>query len=283
MHQALGQLLDVLDLEQIDAHAYRGVSPGLDRDHLFGGQVLAQALVASHRSSRGDPAHSLHAYFLRRGTPREPIRYEVERLRASRAFESFQVNAVQSDETILQMIASHHVDEEGPVHQIPMDAVGPPQGERYERALLRAMTPHGYTDESTPFELPVEIRGIGGVGLFSSEVKPPQARCWMRVRGPLADDPQLHQCLFAYASDYAIFTPAVSPHPVPVTAFQSASLDHAIWFHRDFRMDDWVLFELDSPYTGGGRGIGRGLLYTREGDLVASCVQEGLLRPLRVG
>jgi acyl-CoA thioesterase-2 len=280
MHQALGQLLDVLDLERIDAHAYRGVSPGLDRDHLFGGQVLAQALVASHRSSRGDPAHSLHAYFLRRGTPRRPIRYEVKRLRASRAFESFQVNAVQDDETILQMIASHHIHEEGPVHQIPMDAVGPPQGEAYEHAMLRVMAPAGADSPEMGFELPVEIKGVGGLAMFSSDVKPPNARCWLRVRDKLPDDLALHQCLFAYASDYAIMAPALNPHPFGVTAIQSASLDHAIWFHRPFRLDEWMLFELDSPVAGGGRGLGRGLLYDQGGELVASCVQEALMRPL---
>ena len=123
--------------------------------------------------------------------------------------------------------------------------------------------------------------GVGGVGLFSTDVKPPQARFWLRVRGELPDDPSLHQALFAYASDYAIMAPALNPHPISVTSLLSASLDHAVWFHRPFRMDEWLFFELDSPIASGGRGVGRGLLYTREGELVASCVQEGLLRPLR--
>ena len=167
-----------------------------------------------------------------------------------------------------------------------MDDVGEPEGETYERGLLRAMTPQGQEKkaslgpEEPSFELPVEIRGVGGLALFTSEVRPPQARCWMRMRGALPDDPALHQCLFAYASDYAIMAPAVHPHPFPVTALQSASLDHAVWFHRPFRMDEWLLFELDSPVATGARGIGRGLLYTRDGQLVASCVQEALLRPL---
>jgi acyl-CoA thioesterase-2 len=191
------------------------------------------------------------------------------------------VVASQHDTEIFEMGVSYHVEEVGPTHQIPMDEVGPPAGEGYERALLRAMTPAGFEDDATPFELPVEIRGVGGIGLFSSDVNPPQARCWMRLRDGIRDDPVLHQCVFAYASDYAIMVPAMNPHPMPVTALQSASLDHAVWFHRDFRMDEWLLFELDSPIATGARGVGRGLLYTRKGLLVASCVQESLLRPLR--
>jgi acyl-CoA thioesterase-2 len=129
----------------------------------------------------------------------------------------------------------------------------------------------------------VEIRGSANAALFTDRVEPPRAHCWMRVRGALPDDPALHQCLFAYASDYTIMAPIVQPHPVPITVLQSASLDHAIWFHRDFRMDDWLLFQLDSPVATGARGIGRGLLYARDGTLLASCVQEGLIRPVAAG
>jgi acyl-CoA thioesterase-2 len=249
--------------------------------HLFGGQVLAQGLVAAHRSLGGGPAHSLHAYFLRRGTPTLPIRYEVQSLRAGRSFRTGTVTAVQNDAAILQMTISYHGEEPGPSHQIPMDAVGGPEGEAYEQALIRAMSHLRDEDDDTPFELPVEIRGVGGIAMFSEEIKPPNVRCWMRVRSRLPDDPLLHQCMFAYASDYAIMVPALHPHPFGIDALQTASLDHALWFHDDFRMDEWVLFELDSPVTRGARGIGRGLLYTESGDLVGSCVQEGLLRPLR--
>jgi acyl-CoA thioesterase-2 len=204
-------------------------------------------------------------------------------LRKSRAFETVEVLARQdADDPILQMVASFHRPEEGPTHQIPMDAVGPPQGESFEESLLRAMTPHGFdADGDSPFELPVEIRSVGGIGIFSKDVRPPQARCWLRARGAVPDDPALHQCLFAYASDYAIMAGALNPHPVSAIEMHSFSLDHAIWFHRALRMDDWLLFELDSPVAAGARAVGRGLLYTRDGELVASCVQEGLLRPQR--
>lgn len=283
MHPTFDRLLAVLDLRAEGEGVYRAESPNPDSPRLFGGQVLAQGLAASQREEGGAHANSMHAYFLQRGTSAEPIRLEVTLLRRSRAFRTWQVSATQSVGPILQMIVSYHDAETGPDHQIPMDQVGPPSGEAYEKSLLQLMTPGAFGGQELAIELPVEIRGVGGLALFSSEVKPPQARCWMRMRGEVPDDPALHQCLFAYASDYAIFAPAVHPHPHPVTAFQSASLDHAIWFHRPFRMDEWLLFELDSPLTHGARGIGRGLLYTRDGELVASCVQEGLLRPLREG
>ncbi len=281
MHEALQRLLDVLRPKKVAEGVFEAGHPRDGGGHLFGGQVLAQAFCAAGEVLGEGFAHSLHAYFLRRGNPRDPLRFEVTCLRTTRSFRTAQVTALQNDEPILHMVVSHHENEEGLTHQIPMDAVGPPQGEVFERALLRAMTPKGFDDEDTPLELPVEIVGVGGVGLFSTEVKPPQARFWLRVRGELPDDPALHQALFAYASDYAIMAPALNPHPISITSLQSASLDHAVWFHRPFRVDEWLFFELDSPVATGARGLGRGLLYTREGELVASCVQEGLLRPLR--
>lgn len=247
--------------------------------------MLAQALAAAHRERPGCLANSLHAAFLHRGNIADPIRYAVERLRRSRAFTTHQVTARQGGQVILQMTVSHHEPEEGLEHRIPMDAVGPPSGETYERALWRAMTPDAQLDDddAIPFELPVEIRGTSSRALFTDQVDPPRAHCWMRVRGALPDDPALHQCVFAYASDYAIMSPILHPHPVRVTALQTASLDHAIWFHDALRMDDWVLFELDSPVAGRARGLGRGLLYTTDGRLVASCVQEALIRALGAG
>jgi acyl-CoA thioesterase-2 len=281
MHEALQRLLDVLQPEKVAEGVFEAGHPRDGGGHLFGGQVLAQGFCAAGQLLGEGFAHSLHAYFLRRGNPLDPLRFEVTGLRASRAFRTAQVTALQNDQPILHMVVSHHENEEVLTHQIPMDAVVPPQGEAFDRALLRTMTPQGFDDEDTPFELPVEIVGVGGVGLFSTDVKPPQARFWLRVRGELPDDRSLHQALFAYASDYAIMAPALNPHPISVTSLQSASLDHAVWFHRPFRMDEWLFFELDSPVATGARGVGRGLLYTREGELVASCVQEGLLRPLR--
>jgi acyl-CoA thioesterase-2 len=281
MHVTLQRLIEILRPEKVGEGVFEAGHLREGLGHLFGGQVLAQGCRAANQVLGDGFTHSLHAVFLRRGNTTDPVRFEVKGLRASRSFATAQVTALQEGAPILHMVVSHHANQEsGLTHQIPMDAVGPPQGEAYEQALLRAMTPNASEDEDTPFELPVEIIGVGGVGLFSTDVKPPQARFWLRVRGDLPDDPPLHQALFAYASDYAIMAPALNPHPVTVTSLQSASLDHAVWFHRPFRMDEWLLLELDSPVASGARGIGRGLLYTREGELVASCVQEGLIRPL---
>jgi len=280
MTESVAKLLDQLDLDQLEDDLFEGQSSAMGAGRVFGGQVLAQALVASQRSSRGIPAHSLHAYFLNRGDPAHPIRYRVARLRSSRAFDAFEVTATQRDQTIFKMMASHHEPEPGPEHQIPMDEVGQPEGETFEEAMLRVMTPRGEELGTINWELPVEIRGVGGLAMFSRDVRPPNARVWLRVRGELPDDPDLHRALFAYASDYAIMAPALHPHPVTAMDMMTASLDHSLWFHRPFRMDEWLLFELDSPVSLGARGLGRGLLYDTDGRLVASAVQEAMMRPL---
>jgi acyl-CoA thioesterase-2 len=280
MTESVARLLSILDLKQVEAGCFEGGCANHGGAHLFGGQVLAQALVASQRCSRGHPANSCHAYFLKRGDPTRPIRFRVEQRRESRAFETYQVVASQDGTPILEMLASHHMPEPGPEHQIPMDEVGAPEGESYEETLLRLMAPQGHAMAELELELPVEIRTMGGIGLFSRDVRPPSARCWLRFRSRLPDDVALHQACFAYASDYAIMAPALDPHPVTTMDMQTASLDHAIWFHRPFRADEWMLFELDSPAAFGGRAVGRGLLYDAGGHLVASCTQEATLRHL---
>jgi acyl-CoA thioesterase-2 len=279
MHAAVEHLLEVLALESAGPGRWNARSVGDMGDRLFGGQVLGQCMVAAGKVVGPAPVHSLHACFLNRGTPAETIVFEVEQVRESRSFATCHVTAHQGSGAIFEAFVSTQEPEVGPVHQIPMDDVGEPRGESYERAMLQMMTPEGRAGREPPFELPVEIRAEGGLGLFDTGIRPPGVRCWMRMRDRLPDDPGLHQALFAYASDYAIMAPALNPHPISVLNIQSASLDHAIWFHRDFRMDEWILFELDSPVASGGRGIGRGLVYTRDGALVASCVQEGLMRP----
>jgi len=282
MYVPLEQLLRCLDLKEVGSDRWAGRSPDPGIGHLFGGQVLAQGLVAANRSLGGGLAHSLHAHFLRRGTPARPIDFVVESLRSGRSIRTGTVTAVQDDAAILRMTVSYHRAESGPAHQIPMDAVGAPEGEAYEEALVRSVGRLlGY--DLSDRQLPLEIRGVGGIGIFSDEIKPPNARCWMRTRGALPDDPLFHQCLFAYASDYAMMLPVLNPHPVSIPTVQTTSLDHAIWFHGDFRMDEWVLFELDSPVSRDGRGVGRGLLYTRAGELVASSVQEALIRTRSTG
>jgi acyl-CoA thioesterase-2 len=280
MTDAVARLLSLLDLERIEDDCFEADCESHGGVHLFGGQVLAQALAASHRCSRGDPANFLHACFLERGDPAKRIRFRVERIRRSRAFEAHRIQASQDGRPILEMLASHHLPETGPEHQIPMDEVGAPEGESYEESLLRVMMPEGESIGDVDFELAVEIRAVGGLGMFSRDVRPPNARCWLRFRSRLPDDPALHQACFAYASDYAIIAPALHPHPFTAMDMQTASLDHAIWFHRPFRADEWMLFELDSPAAFGGRAVARGLLYDARGRLVASCAQEATLRHL---
>jgi len=280
MHESLANLTASFEVVPIGDGLYRGDLPGWHGPHLFGGQALAQGLAAANRFVEGALANSFHAYFLSRGNAHDPVEYSVEGLRASRSFHTLAVTARQAGKRILALQVSYHVEEPGPVHQIPMDEVGPPTGDYYERALLQVNSPDDLGGIES-FELPVEIRGVGGIGLFDSEIRPPQARFWLRARDPLPDDPSLHQCLFAYSSDYPIMAPAFNPHPHTVKSLQTASLDHAIWFHQRFRMDEWLLFELDSPVAHGARSTGRGLLYSRDGSLVASCVQESLVRPIR--
>ena len=285
MTESVDRLLALLDLERVEDDRFEGDSfeGQCERHggvHLFGGQVLAQALVASQRCSRGHPANSLHACFLKRGDPNLPIRFRVDERRVSRAFETNQVVASQDGTPILEMLVSHHMSETGPEHQLAMDAAAGPEGESYEETMLRVMVPGGATIGELEFELAVEIRAVGGLGLFAHDVREPRARCWMRLRSRLPEDPALHQACFAYASDYAIMSAALNPHPVSTMEMQTASLDHAIWFHRSFRIDEWMLFDLDSPAAWGGRTVGRGLLYDAHGHLVASCIQESTLRPL---
>ena len=277
MYVALEKLLGCLDLERVSESEWEGRSPDPDVPHLFGGQVVAQALAAAHRSFGAGRARSLHASFLGRGSSAQPIRFVARSLRLGRSIRTGTVTATQGEEVLLHATVSHHGGEAGPAHQIPMDDVGAPVGEAYEDGIARALGPV-LGEAPARRQLPFEIRGVGGIGLFRDEVEPPRARCWMRSRGPLPDDPLVHQCLFAYASDYAMMMPVLNPHPMSIPTLRTTSLDHAIWFHRDFRIDDWALFELDSPVSGDGRGLGRGLLYTRAGELVASCVQEGLMR-----
>ena len=278
----LAQLLSYLDLERIEVNLFRGLSPQGRRDRIFGGQVLAQAMVAAGRTVEGRSAHSLHGYFLRPGDPNVPILFEVSRIRDGRSFTTRTVVAVQHGEAIFNLSISYQVEEKGLEHQIHADIGGPPEGEVYEEAIRREIERHGVAIEKDDrrFDLPIEIRTEGGLHFDDAGVHPPRLRCWMRAKGRLPDDPSLHQCVLAYASDFTIGVSAVRPHPVGlVTAgFRTASLDHAMWFHRAFRADEWLLFEQDSPVSAHARGFGRGTFYTRDGVLVASCVQESLIR-----
>jgi acyl-CoA thioesterase-2 len=281
----LDDLLALLDLEGIEQNLFRGVSPRDGRDRIFGGQVLAQGLVAAGRTvelASGRSTHSLHAYFLRPGDPRIPILFEVDRIRDGRSFTTRRVVAIQRGQAIFNMAVSYQVDEEGLEHQIDAPELPGPEGDLYEEELRRMIAASGREIERDDrrFELPIEIRTLGGLGLFSAEVRPPYTHCWIRAKGNLPDDLLLQQCVLAYASDFTMLVNTLHPHPIAMASarIQTASLDHAMWFHRPFRADEWLLYTQESPVSARARGLARGLVYTREGRLVASCVQEGLLR-----
>ena len=285
--KALDELVDLLDLEPIEVNLFRGVSPQDDRQRVFGGQVAGQALVAAGRTVTEGRVHSLHAYFLRPGDPSVPIVYEVDRIRDGRSFSTRRVVAIQHGRAIFNLSASfHHVEEPGPEHQRPMPQVPAPES---LPTFEERMAP--YRDRLAPwFERPrpIDIRHVGGNPLEREAEEPAAApepaQVWLRADGRLPSEPLLHACVVAYASDLTLLDTTLAPHGLSIWSapgFMLASLDHAMWFHRPFRADDWLLYDQDSPVARGALGFARGSLYTRHGELAVSVVQEGLVRPLR--
>jgi len=279
--EALSDLLERLAVERLEANLFRGGSPPAPNGRIFGGLVLAQGLRAAFETVEARPAHSLHAYFLRPGDPRRPIVYEVDRIRDGRSFTTRRIVAVQGGEAILNMAVSFQIEEAGFEHQIEQDIPTEVDGELYEEGLRRGLRALGVDiPDGAPKPQPVEIRVPEGLRLFDEERYAPQMGCWLRSRGPLGDDRGLHQCVLAYASDLAVMVPAIHPHDVGLMSpgIQSASLDHAMWFHRPLRVDQWLWCAHESPVTARARGFGRTAFFTRAGELVASCAQEGLIR-----
>jgi acyl-CoA thioesterase-2 len=281
--ETINELIHLLDLEEIEKNHYRATSPDEGWQRVYGGQVIGQALVAASRTVSEDRrAHSLHGYFLRPGDTSIPILYTVDRIRDGRSFTTRRVVAVQHGRAIFNMSISFQLEEDGFDHQLPMpEAPGPTQlrDERELREEWISQLPPEYAD-SFASERPIEIRPVDPVDIFHPEKRPPQQMCWMKARDPLPDDPRLHQCVLAYLSDWSLLDTATLPHAVSFTQsnMQVASLDHAMWFHRPFRADDWLLYVQDSPSASGARGLNRGLIYDQQGILVASAAQEGLIR-----
>jgi acyl-CoA thioesterase II len=283
MGKALDRLLDLLDLEQIEVNIFRGLSPDERRQRVFGGQVAGQALVAAGRTVPADrPVHSLHAYFIRPGDPAVPIVYLVDRVRDGRSFTTRRVSAVQHGEAIFTLSASFHRDEPGPEHADPMPAAPPPETVERNSDRLRRML--GETPGQT-FEPPIDVRSVGP--LSAEAARDPSLRTtrnliWLRVDGELPDDPLLHVCLMTYASDMTLLDSVLTGHGLSWLDGRTvgASLDHAMWFHRPFRADRWLLYAQESPVASAARGLARGQVFTAEGDLVVSVMQEGLIRAL---
>jgi acyl-CoA thioesterase-2 len=287
MSTVLQNLLDLLKLELLEDDLYQGNSQDLGFRNLFGGQVLGQALAAATQSCDHRNVHSLHAYFVRAGKSHLPIQYRVVRIRDGNSFSVRQVTASQDGQPILIMSASLQTDESGFEHQIEMPQVAPPESLKSDIEMARAVKdriPERIREQFT-CDRPIEIRQVDPVNPFRADKKPPVRYAWFRTVGEMPDDPTLNKCLLAYASDFGLLGTSLRPHGV--TYFQSdmmtASLDHAMWFYRDFRMDDWMLYASDSPTAAHARGFNRGNIFTRDGKLVACVTQEGLIRQLAAG
>jgi len=283
-----GGLVALFDLEPIGPDRYVGHSPPNGWKRVFGGQVIAQAMIAAQRSVEGRAPHSLHAYFILGGDPQEPIQYEVERIRDGRSFATRRVVARQRGEAIFVLSTSFQIEEDGLEHSLPMpdapdpDALADPAelvkfaGEtvqQHMKAFLERIRPI----EFRPTDLSRYQPRVPG------EKREPRQSLWMRIGGRLPDDPAIHRAALAYLSDMTLLDTVLVAHGYSISSgkFQIASLDHALWFHRPFRADEWLLYVQDSPNAGGARGLTRWLLYTRAGALVASVVQEGLIRRRR--
>ena len=278
-------IVDALTLEPIDADWFRGRTPEIERNHgrIFGGQVIAQALTAAYKTVAGRPCHSLHAYFIRPGDPKVPVLYEVERTREGRSFATRRVVASQHGAKILTLAASFHAQEPGLSHATPMEATTPPEelptdAERWEQLpqeITKGLHPPVWVDA-------LEMRSVEPMIMLDPTAMAPRQRMWFRAHERVGSDPILNQCLLAYVSDVSLVTACGRPHGLSgFKGDQLASLDHAIWFHERVNMSDWMLYDQDSPWSGGARGFNRGTIYRRDGVMVANVAQEGLMRPAR--
>ena len=281
----LNALLSILDLEPLEHNLFRGLSPQTQWQRVFGGQVIGQALVAASRTVDKSEAHSLHAYFLRPGDPRLPIIYEVDRIRDGSSFATRRVMAIQHGKAIFSMSASFHCKEEGLEHTSKMPDVPGPDALPSEAELKARFIDQlpavirAYWEEARP----IEIRPVDFARFVSNKPGPPRQYVWMRATGTLPDDPRLHQCVLGYASDFFLLDTALIAHGRHIfdPDLFLASLDHAMWFHNPFRADQWLLYAMDSPFSGHARGFNRGQVFTESGTLVASTAQEGLIRKRR--
>ena len=283
MQSQTADVLALLELEQLEVNLFRGESRDIGAAQVFGGQVLGQALTAASLTVEGRIVHSLHAYFLRRGDFNAPIVYEVDRSRDGHSFSNRRVVAIQHGEQIFNMTASFQVVEEGLEHQLDMPDVPPPEQLPDMLEVLRPMVDRlpervkRFVETPRPFEFRM-VQPLPN--LIEPANHPPARQVWFRLPDKIPDDESLHRRLLAYVSDYYLLDTAVLPHGMSFLSAKAvmASIDHAMWFHRPLRVDDWLLYALDSPSSSGARGFGRGSVFARDGRLVASTAQEGLIR-----
>ncbi|MEM1035297.1 MAG: acyl-CoA thioesterase II [Pseudomonadota bacterium] len=288
MSDPVGDLIDLMDLERLEVDLFRGQSPENETNQrVFGGQVIAQSLVAAHRTVDLETRsiHSMHAYFIRPGDPSIPIIYEVDRSRDGGSFTTRRIVAIQHGKQIFNLAASFHKVEEGWHHQHTMPDVPAPedlQNRIEHRKRIAERIPERFRKDWLRARA-VEIREVDPLDPVTPEKTSDVQHLWFRVARPIDETPWLHQCLMAYASDMALLGTGNRPHGISWMSGQlmSASLDHAMWFHAPIKFDDWHLYTMDSPYSGGARSFNRGSVYTRDGQLVASVAQEGLMRPMK--
>lgn len=278
----VAELVSILDPETIERNIFRGHGPKVSWQRVYGGLVVAQSLVAAQRTVEGRAPHSMHCYFLLAGDPGAPIVYEVDRVRDGGSFATRRVLAIQHGRPIFSMAASFHKAEPGFEHAAAAPAAPDPDSLPSQAELVEkfgAMLPEAiraYLQRPRAFEM----RPVDHSRYFGTGGRKPEQMVWLRIRAPLPNDPALHRAVIAYLSDLTLLDTALVPHGRSVfsRSMQLASLDHAIWFHADARADDWLLYAQDSPAAGGARGLARGQMFTREGRLVASFAQEGLMR-----
>lgn len=283
MSEVLKDLLNLLSLEKIEEGLYRGKSQDIALGHVFGGQVIGQALSAAKQTIDIDRrAHSFHCYFLRPGDATKPIVYDVENIRDGGSISTRRVKAVQNGKQIFFLTASFHRAEGGFSHQASMPEIAPPESLMSELELARKFAEHipPKIRKQVTCEKPIEIRPVEFFNPLKPEKTAPKRHVWMKANGSLPDDLRIHKYLLAYASDFAFLPVAGQPHQVSfmLPQFQMATIDHSMWFHREFRFDDWLLHVIESPSASNDRGFVRGQFFDRQGRLVASTAQEGVMR-----
>jgi acyl-CoA thioesterase II len=280
---AMETLLATLDLEPIEVDIFRGTSPQVGWQRVFGGQVIAQALMAAQRTVEAERlVHSLHAYFMRPGDPSVPIVYQVERIRDGSSFNTRRVVAIQHGKAIFALSASFQIVEPGFEHQVAMPDVPMPETLIDENEIAKRYLAHAPEAIRKYWgrERPIEIRPVSLTHYFSDKKLDPLQHVWVRANGPVPDDRHAQAAVLAYISDMTLLDTSLYPHGTSIfdQTIQVASLDHSMWFHRPVKLDDWLLYTQDSPSASGARGLTRGSLYTRDGVLIASVAQEGLIR-----
>jgi acyl-CoA thioesterase II len=286
MDSTLDALVRQLDLENLEDNLFRGQSTDLGNKAVFGGQVIGQALTAASRTVDARVPHSLHAYFLLPGDVSAPIVYEVDRIRDGKSFAARRIQAIQHGRPILSMIASFQLEESGLEHQVPMPDVPPPEklrtwSELREQWMNDAGNVHPKLRAALNRPLAIDFKPTDSWNPLKPTVAPAQQAVWFKAVDKLPDAPMLHRCMLAYATDFNLIATALRPHGRSWYSGDIfvASLDHALWFHRPARIDDWLLYVMDSPSSQGARGLTRGLIYDRTGRLVVSVAQEGVIRP----